>query len=208
MTRARRDSRGFTLLEVLVVLVLIGVLVGVLMVSSTVGWGTYSSSDAAVQVQQAARQAFDAMTKELHGAGLVNDNVAIAEPGVQRLDFQITRGYDSVACGGICWGTDDAALPSGWVHYVLDAADAQNVRLLRCVTAGRLDAMPGGFAGCRVLANDVNGNLANTAFVYDHANRTILIRLQTLVTSSQLAGGTVTSAPIALTTQVRLRNSS
>ena len=202
------SERAFSLMELMVAMAMLSILVGVLLGTSMIGRSSYTSADAYVQVQQAARQAFDTMVKELHGAGFINNNAAIAEPGVQRLDFQISRGYDAAACGGICWGTDDAAVPTGWVHYVMDAADAQNVRLMRCVTAGRLDAMPGGFAGCRVLSNDVNANLANTAFVYDHANRTVVLRLQTLVTSAQIAGGTMRAAPTALTTNIRLRNSS
>lgn len=203
-----RGERGLSLMELMVTLAMLSVLVGVILGTFMIGRSSYTSADTYVQVQQAARQAFDNMVKELHGAGLVNNNVAIAEPGVQRLDFQISRGYDVAACGGICWGTDDPAIPTGWVHYIVDASNAQNVRLMRCVTAGRLDAMPGGFAGCRVLSNNVNGNLANTALAYDHANRTVLLRLQTLVTSSQVAGGTMRAAPTALTTHIRLRNAS
>jgi prepilin-type N-terminal cleavage/methylation domain-containing protein len=204
----RRAAHGFTIMEMLVALAMLGTLVGVLLGSLLIGRGSYTSADAYVQVQQAARQAFDNMARELHGAGFVNNNVAIIEPGVQQLDFQVIRSYDAVACGGICWGTDDGALPTGWVHYVLDTANAQNVRLMRCVTANRTDPMPAGFAGCRVLANNVNGTLANTAFVYDHANRTVTLRLQTIITSTQLTGGSMPVAPPALTTQIRLRNSS
>ena len=197
--------RGFTLMEVLVSVVIFGIVLGVLLVSFLVSKNTYVSSDAYVRIQQEARHAFDNMVKELHQAGRVNNNVAIAAPGVQRIDFQVVRAYDAVACGGNCWGTDDAALPNGWIHYVLDTANAQNARLMRCVTAARLDPMPGGFAGCRVLANYLNPALASTAFTYDHANRIVTMALQPVITSSQLVGGSLTTAS-PLTMRVRLRN--
>ena len=203
-----RTRRGFTLMEVLVTVVIFGVVLGVLLVSFLVSKNTYVSSDAYVRIQQEARRAFDSMVKELHQAGQVNNSVAIAAPGVQRLDFQIVRAYDAVACAatnGNCWGTDDAALPNGWLHYVLDTADANNARFMRCVTANRLDPMPGGFAGCRVLANSLNPALASTAFTYDHGNRMVTVMLQPTIISSQLVGGSLTTAN-PLTTRVRLRN--
>lgn len=200
-----RAHRGFTLMEVMVVLVIFSVVLGVLLLSFLVSKNTYISSDAYVQIQQEARRAFDSAVKELHQAGQVNNSVAIAAPGVQRLDFQIVRDYDVVACGGNCWGTDDAALPGGWVHYVLDTADAQNARLMRCVTANRLDPMPANFAGCRVLANHLNPALASTAFTYNHANRIVTITLQPVIISAHLAGGSLTTAS-PLMTRVRLRN--
>jgi prepilin-type N-terminal cleavage/methylation domain-containing protein len=197
--------RGLTLTEMLVVLTLLSTLVGALMVSLLVGQTSSLSAEAYVQVQQEARRAFDVMVKELREAGQVNNDVAIAEPGVQRLDFQVSRGYDAATCGGICWGTDDAAVPTGWVHYVIDTSDPDRARLVRCTTANRLDAMPAGFAGCWVLANAVEPSLANSAFVYDHASWTVTLKIQTSVSSSQLPGGSLGTAP--LVTRVRLRNS-
>ena len=198
--------RGLTLVEVLIVIALFSGILGALLVSLLVSRTSYVSADAYVQVQQEARRAFDHMVKELHHAGQVNNNNSIVDPPVQQLDFQVARGYDAAACGGICWGSDDAAFPTGWIHYVLDTADAQNARLMRCVTANRLDAMPADFAGCRVLANRVNPLLANSSFTYDHGNRVVTVRLQTSITSLQLPGGTMGTAPAPLVTRVRLRN--
>lgn len=200
------DRRGFTLVEMLVVLGIFGGIVGALLVSLLVSRTSYVSADAYIQVQQEARRAFDSLVRELHHAGRVNNDVSLLEPGAQRLDLQIVRSYDAAACGGICWGSDDPALPTGWVHYVLDAADAQNARLMRCVTANRLDAMPADFAGCRVLANRVNPLLANSSFTYDHGNRVVTVKLQTAITSPQLPGGLMGTAPAPLLTRVRLRN--
>ena len=197
---------GFTLTEILIVLVLLTVVVGALTVSMLVSRASYISAEAYVQVQQEVRRAYDDMIRELREAGQVNNTVSIVEPGVQRLDFQITRGYDSVSCGGICWGTDNPSYPTGWLHYVLDASTPQRVRLMRCATANRLDAMPSGFAGCRVLANYVNPALANSAFTYDHSSRMVTMKLQTAISSQQLPGGGLGTAPAPLVTRVRLRN--
>ena len=200
-----RARRGFTLMEVLVTVVIFGIVLGVLLVSFLVSKNTYVSSDAYVRIQQEARRAFDSMVKELHQAGQVNNSVAIATPGVQRLDFQIVRTYDVVACGGNCWGTDDATLPNGWVHYVLDTADANNARFMRCVTANRLDPMPADFAGCRVLANHLNSVLANTNFTYNHPLRTVTIALRPVLVSPHLPEGSLTTTS-PLITRIRLRN--
>ena len=209
MERERTSSRahGLTLTELLVVITLLTMVVGALLVSLLVSQASHFSAEAYVQVQQEVRRAFDHMVKELREAGRVNNGVAIAEPGVQRLDFQIIQGYDAVTCGGICWGTDDAAFPTGWIHYVVDATDPQHTRLMRCATANRLDPMPAGFAGCRVLANNVNADLAQSAFTYDAANGIITLKIQTAVVSQQLPGGSLSSTPAPVTTRVRLRNS-
>lgn len=193
-----------TVFEVMLAAVIFGGISAILMGLLLIGRTSYVSADASLQVQQEARRAFDAIVKELHGAGQVNNSVTIPEPGVQRLDFQIIRDYDTAACGGICWGTDDTILPNGWVHYVVDTADPQNVRLMRCITANRLDAIPVGFAGCRVLANRVNQ--ANSFFSYDNGSGTVTVRLQIAIVSTQLPGGGMSLSPTALVTRVRLRN--
>jgi len=200
--------QGFALVEVLVVMGIFSGILGAVLASLLVSRTAFVSADAYVQVQQEARRAFDSMVNELRGAGQVNNGVGIPEPGVQRLDFQIARGYDAATCGGVCWGSDAPTLPNGWVHYVLDTTDPQNARFMRCVTATRLDPMPANFAGCRVLANNVSPALANSSFAYDHGNRTVMVRLQTSVTSQQLPGGALGTAPAPLITQVRLRNTS
>lgn len=206
MSKFQSPPQGFTFVELLVVIVIIGGILGVLLQSLLVGHTSYVSSQAYVRVQYEARRAFDNMVKELREAGQVNNNVSIPAPGVQRLDFQINEGYDVVVCGGICWGTDDATLPTGWIHYVLDTADPQNARLMRCVTANRLDPMPANFVGCRVLANNVDPTLANTSLTYDHANRVVTITLQISIASQQLPGGSMGAAPSPLVWRVTLRN--
>lgn len=205
--RKTGGTDGFTIPEVLVATtIFIGVIAAVF-VSLQMSRVSYLSAESAVQAQEEARRVLDHMVAELREAGRVNGDAAIPSPGAQRLDFQIVRSYDATACGGICWGSDDPAWPTGWVHYVLDAADPQNGRWLRCVTANRLDPLPADFAGCRVLATRVSPALADSSFTYDPANRMVAITLQTRIVSPQLPTGGMTVSPTPLVTRIRLRNS-
>jgi len=194
------------MMEILVVAALFGIIAAMLLTGFLTGRNSYLSADAYIHVQQQARQAFDIMTKELRNAGNVNNNVAIPAPGVQRLDFQIDQGYDNVACGGICWG--DGATVGWWVHYEVDAP---GTRLVRYATPAQGDPMPNPCVGCRVLANNVNTNLAATSFQYALANKTVTCLLQILMTSSQLPGGSMSTGgsgalPVPLRAQIQLRN--
>ena len=205
-SRRRRPVTGFTFVEVLAVTAVLGGLVGTLLLMLLMGRTSYDSAEASIQVQQEARRALDAVGRELREAGQVNNNVSIGEPGVQQLDFQVSRGYDSAGCGGVCWGTNEPGLPDGWLHYVVDAADARNIRMMRCATAGRLDAMPAGWAGCRVVANALSGAVADTAFTYDDAARLVTLRVQARLVSTRLAGGSAAASPAPLVSRVSLRN--
>ena len=191
------EDNGLTLLEILMVAALFGIMAGVLLTGFLTGRNSYLSADAYIHVQQQARQAFDIMTKELRNAGNVN------VPAAQRLDFQVDQGFETTICGGICWG--DGTTVGSWVHY---AVDPVNTRLVRFTSANPGDPMPGGCAGCRVLANDVNVAPTATSFSYNVANRTITCLLQILRTSPQLPGGSMGTQPppSPLRTQVQLRN--
>ena len=186
---------GLTLIEMLITVALFGIIAGVLLTGFLTGRNSYMSADASIHVQQQARQAFDIMTKELRNA----DNVNV--PIAQRLDFQVDQGYDAVGCGGICWG--DGTTVGRWIHYEVDAP---NMRLVRYTTVNLLDPMPGGCVGCRVMANDVNGNPTATSFAYNAGTRTVTCLLQILMTSAQLPGGNMGTQPSPLQTRVQLRN--
>lgn len=203
-----RERDGVTLLELIVVMVIFGLLATALLISFLNGRRAYATSEASLQLQQETRLAMSRMVKDLHEAGHVNNDVSVAAPGAQRLDFQIVRDYDAALCGGICWGSDDPLRPDGWIHYALDASNPQNVRLMRCITMNRLDVLPATFAGCRMLASRVNAIVANTAFLYDQPTRTVTLRLLTSRASGQFSGGTVSVHPTPLVTQVKLRNAS
>ncbi len=203
-------KRGFTLGELIMVSGIFVAMLGVLGISMMMSRLAYMTTDTELYVQQEGRKALDNMATELRVGGNVNNNVSIGSPGVQRLDFQLDRGYNLAPpcpANAVCWGTDDPAFPTGWAHYVVDPVTAApNGRLRRCMTANRLDPMPVNFAGCRVMANNVNPALAMTTFLYDHPTRAITATLQVSVTSRQVSGGTLTTGALPLRVQIRLRN--
>ena len=63
-----KTPRGFTLVEILVVMAVLSVLMGALLTSFLIGQQSFRSAGAYVHVQNQARQAFDSM-KELREAG-------------------------------------------------------------------------------------------------------------------------------------------
>ena len=201
-------AAGFSLVEVVIVTLISVVVLGALYAGALVSRKSYAFTDSSVRVQEGIRRAFSTMLAELRESVNVNNNVSIANPGVQRLDFQLSRGYDAAACSGVCQGSDDPAWPTGWVHYLVDTTTPQRVRLMRCVTANRLDTMPANFNGCRVLANDVSSALTDSAFRYDSATRVITVQLPTSVTSQDLPNGRMVASPAPLVMRVRLRNTS
>jgi prepilin-type N-terminal cleavage/methylation domain-containing protein len=188
-------TRGLTLLELLIVLAILSVISGVLCSTSVLSQRVYVSAEAFVHVQQQARSAFDAMTRELREAG-----GAIAASGGQ-IEFQAALGYGLPApCppDAVCWGARDAAGAdqAGWrIRYRL-----LGTQLLREV----LDAGGAVQPGTRVLANDVAGLL----FTYVGGTaQVVAVQLQVLQASAGLPGGSMSTTPVPLLTSIRLRNS-
>ncbi|MBI3082830.1 MAG: hypothetical protein HYY90_00450 [Candidatus Omnitrophica bacterium] len=153
----------------------------------------YASSDAYVHVQEEARRASNAMTRELRNAG-----GAITAAGSQ-LDFQLPLGFDAAPpClpSTVCWGAFDqggAAQPSWSIRYRLNGT--QLVREIRNAE--------GAVQATRVLANDVG--LLSFSYLGAPAN-TVTAQLQILQTSQQLPGGSMGTTPVPLVIQVKLRN--
>lgn len=185
---------GFTVLELLIVLAILSILSGVLLSTSLVSQKAYVSAEAYAHVQQEARQAFDAMTKELREAG-----GTISALGSQ-LDFQIVLGYDLAApcpANALCVGARDANgvdQPGWWTRYRL--VGTQLVREI-------LDAANTVQPGTRVLANDVDALLFN--YIGGSA-KTIVIQLHVQQSSQQLPGGSTGTTPAPLLTSIQLRN--
>ena len=195
---ARRRG-GTTLLELLLAAVLFIGISAILITSLFAEHRFYLSSQTYIQVQWEARRALDAMERELYGSGNVRragDPVGGADfAGETQVDFQIERGFDQVACGGICWGDETAT--GRWLHVLRNASS----QLVRCSTLQQAD--PIDFSTCRVLAN-----YAQTFTVdYQHSAREVRIHLRVFKASSQLPGGGMGTTPVVLTRQIRLRNS-
>lgn len=197
------NARGLTLLELLIVLVIFGGIMGVLLISFLIGRSSYVSADAYIQVQQEARRAFDAMVKELRGTANIDTELTAANGdtpagGATRLNFQLDRGYNVSGCtpNAICWGNDTAN--GGWVHYVRNGT-----QLVRC-QSGSPDTIITDFSSCRVVANTVQAFLVD----YTNSNRTVILRLTTQLSSQQLPSGSMSTGAAPLRAQVKLRNSS
>jgi len=205
ITSHQLPVRGFTLMELLVVVVIFGGIMGALLISFLVSRSSYLSADSYVHVQQEARRAFDVMVRELREAGNVDATCAGCDPNEDftdrpRANFQVALSYNA-GTGAIVWGNENQQ--NGWVHYLLNQTVPTNWQLVRCLSNGS-DTNITNFAACRVLANNVQ------TFQVDYANasRTVTISLEIRQTSSQLPGGAMGTSPAPLNTQVRLRNAS
>jgi prepilin-type N-terminal cleavage/methylation domain-containing protein len=194
-----KPTKGLTLIELMVVLVIFLGIMGALLTSFLVSKKSFLSSDAYIRVQEQARRVLDTMVKELRESGNVDSSVTNPNEDFSdenRLNIQIARSYDSDTCGGICWGNDSA--DDGWIHYLLD-----NERLMRCQSDAS-DTVIADFSACRVVATDIGLFEVD----YDDSDQTVTVRIQAEITSDQLPGGNMSTTPAPLQTQVRLRNDS
>ena len=205
MTRSCYESVGLTLIELLLVTALFFVIAGALLTALLSGQTSYLSADAALQVQEEARRAFDVIVRELRESGPAAGPTLTADvptgSGFNQLNFQIARGYNDVGCANtICWGSENAN--GEWIHYaVIDdptLPDANDLQLVRCVNAAQATAIASG-AGCRVLANDIQ----SVTFAY--AGGEVTVNLQVQYNDPRLPGGGRASTQ-PLSSRVRLRN--
>lgn len=207
------NTKGFTLVELLVVAVLTVIVAGGLLTAFLTGQTSYFSADAYVQVQQEARRAFDAMVRELREAGPTAGAGTLMNVSGNQLNFQVAMDYTSA----IQWG--DGVTANNWIHYWLftnnSLSNNNQVQLLRCTSGapGTAFASPAAVvpANCRVLANNVIVPTApQIVFQLDNAAtpRIVTINLQVRYNSGLLPGGSQSlgtqTAP--LTSRVRLRN--
>lgn len=191
--------QGFSLIELLIVVAILGAVTGALALMFTTGRSAFLSTDASIQVQQEARRALDVMGKELRQANNIDTELTVQNGdtpagGAVRLNVQISRGYNVSGCtpNAVCWGNDTAN--GGWVHYLRNGT-----QLLRCQSTAS-DTVITDVSTCRVLANDAQVFLVD----YVNSSRTATLRLQIQQTSSLLPGGNRSTG--TLRTQVRLRN--
>ena len=202
----RHFTLGFTLFEMLIVLVLFAGILGALLISFLIGRTSFMTAEAYIHVQQEARRAVNAMVRELREAG---GSVTETNGPPDQLQFQLALGYNRTDLPGcaaqvdaICWGAVDpvtnAMRGDRCVRYRV-----VGTQLLREVT----DGVSGVSCGvtvqgtARVLANNLNS--ASVTFDYSAAARTVTARLRVQDTSPQLPGGQQTGL---LETRVRLRN--
>lgn len=194
-----KSKIGFSLVELLIVIAALGMVLAATMLMFTSGHQSMRSGDAYLQVQQEARRALGAMSRELREADHIDTDItAQGEDAVDaaRLNFQIARGYDVAGCedDAICWGNEDSN--DGWVHYLRNGA-----QLVRC-QSDAADTVIADYSACRVLANDAQAFEVS----YTDASRTVSMELHVEKSSDMLPGGA--SGTGTLHTHVRLRNPS
>lgn len=177
----RRRASGFTIVELLISILGVTTALAALMISTTAGQRLYQTSEASLAVQQRARQALTAMTRELRDSG----NVSC--PTTAQVDFQVTHGYDG---SSVTWG--DGQTPNQWAHYL-----RSGTQLLRCTTVNRDDAP--NFATCRILANGA------TAFTVNFDITTRLVNVQ-LGLQEAIRPGSSAMVTSSLRSLVYLRN--
>lgn len=127
--------RGFTLIELMVVLTILLAIFGAVLISFLVGRRSQVAGDAYVQVQQEARRAVDEMIKELHQSS--SDRLILVD--ADTVIFQVPNDNDepqdgSVMTGGTLeWGAPGVA--NGCIQYTLNGTTIE-----RTLLAGPFDA--------------------------------------------------------------------
>ena len=106
--RQVKDKRGFTLLEVLIVVVLFGLLMGTVQETVVVGLRQVSAADKREEIRQRLTSALDRLTREISMA----DNVNAAQSGRFQFDTPSVNNVDYVydsSAGTL--SRDDASSP-------------------------------------------------------------------------------------------------
>ena len=198
-TTLRPSSRGISLVELIVVILVFAGLSAAVFLSILLSNRSYFSSETYIQIQEEARRGLDAMVGELRSAG---GAIAIA---AGQLTFQLPLGYNLALplcpANAVCWGAVDnsGVAQPGWGIRYQRVVNGTSQQLVRDILNGAGVVQ----AGSRVLANNVSQLTFASSGV---PINTITIQLQVQQVSSQLGGGSMQAAPTPLVTRVRLRN--
>ena len=163
-----RRQRGFTLVEAIVVMVIVGILSGILVLFIRRPVQNYVDSAARAEMSEAADLALRRMTREIRGAlpNSVRLNVA---GGVWWLEFIPTKA------GGQYLSADDN--PSGGFILDFTAANAQTFSVVGPMPDGQYTIVPGDFIAIYNLGPGFSGADAyargNLALVTNVLNRNI-----------------------------------
>ncbi|HTO10516.1 MAG TPA: prepilin-type N-terminal cleavage/methylation domain-containing protein [Candidatus Binatia bacterium] len=118
MKRVIRDTRGFTLAELLVVCAILGFMMGAIFTLQRQGQLAYLTGAARVEVQQNARLALDTMISDLRSAQLVT--VGSTTKVITAIDANCATGTPPTGGGGISISFKDQNGTT--VDYIVAAA--------------------------------------------------------------------------------------
>ena len=169
------NPQGFTLVELLVVVVIFGGIMGALLISFLTGQSTYFSADAYIQVQQEARRGLDTMIREMRETRATAGQqryycVPTADCSVasNTIVFQVPTDVDGDGdvidgTGAVEWGAgvEGGVNLLGCIRYTLGPGpngtqQIQRSRFANAVVAGgQLTSCNTATGTMRVLANTV-----------------------------------------------------
>ena len=124
MSRALRDTRGFTLAELLIVCAILGFMMGALFTLQRQGQLAYLTGSARVEVQQNARLALDSMITDLRLAQPVAGSTSQVI-GAGNIDANCATGTPSTSGGGTF--IQFTAQDGHTVRYQLTGTDLERV---------------------------------------------------------------------------------
>ena len=173
-----REDKGFTLLEIIIVVFLFSMIFAALFSVLAVARNSLSAGESQVGIQQACRNGLDAMIKELRQAGVSTISGVPADgANYSSITFQIPA---AIAETGITWSNN--------IQYGLGGLNG--TQLLRTESGSQ-----------RVLANNISALSFNrTATDPDVVNISITAQKNTF------PGFTARQSTIVLNSQVKLRN--
>lgn len=93
-----RTERGFTLMEIIVVMVLMGILAGIIVVPVMTGARAWSNMSRQNEVVQQARIGLDRFVREVRAIQWVNGRPSVKEMAANRIRFVTATGQDLTYC--------------------------------------------------------------------------------------------------------------
>nr|MBU1328121.1 prepilin-type N-terminal cleavage/methylation domain-containing protein [Candidatus Omnitrophota bacterium] len=173
-----KDDRGFTLLEIIIVVFLFSVISAAIFSVLATGRNSLSAGESQIGVQQACRNGLDSMIKELRQAGVSTiTDVPANGTNYSSITFQIPT---SIAATGITWSSN--------IQYALGGLN--NAQLLRMQSGSQ-----------RVLANNISALSFNRS-----ATNPNVVNISVTAQKNTFPGFTARQSTITLVSQVRLRN--
>ena len=157
MRRIVRDSRGFTLAELLVVCAVLGLLMGAIFTLQRQGQVAYLVGAARVEVQQNARLGLDTMMNDLRLARLIDDDPNTTQV-VSAIDANCSTGAPPTSGGGTSVTVRGQTDPV--VAYALVGASCAT-SATGCELQRNGTTVVGGVQELRIWCYNANGALSN-----------------------------------------------